>query len=409
MDKLFILADDLTGALDTGVCFANAGIRTCVRLPGNPEPREGADEYQVEVAIVESRHMTPQDASRAVFETVSAAKGGHYTYVYKKTDSALRGNIGAELAATLNAVSGDTLHFLPAFPRMKRITRNGVLYIDGDTPVAESVFAADPFNPVQHSNVLEILSEQTKEHAYLAKSDAGAYSKGIAVHDAASDEEILAIGRHLVHEVKATLFAGCAGFANVLPQLIDFEIRGDESGSPRAKLAVFCGSVNPISLEQCSYAQEQGSPRFHLQQNGRFLERNTISEQMIEASREHDIVILDTGAEDLDSSDDDVYEQSTVVAKQFSTVIANFHLNNPDATLFIIGGDTLLAYARNIGIREFIPIREIRPGVVLSRYRHHEKWSFLITKSGGFGSRNLLEEILYELRKPVTDAAGEGA
>lgn len=393
MNKLLIVADDLTGALDTGVCFASSGINTCVKIPGDTIQQNTSDGYEVEVVIVESRHRIPEDAYQEVFSVVNRAVESGYRYIYKKTDSALRGNIGAELTATLDAAKEKTLHFIPAFPKMNRVSREGILYINQNTPVAESVFAKDPFNPVKHSAILEIIAEQTDCNAYMATGTSEQYQDGIAVYDASNDQDILEIGRHLVKAVGAKLFAGCAGFASTLPKLIDFEKNDHQGSKPSGKIAVFCGSVNPISLEQCSVAEQNGHPRFHLQRRGKFLDSTLVTEQITAAARESSIVMLDTGARDIDSSEDDVFEQSAVVAKAFSIVISGFLKSNPDEVPFIIGGDTLLAFARTQGIGAFFPIKEITPGVVLSRYQQNEKWHFIITKSGGFGSRNLIAEI----------------
>ena len=43
-------------------------------------------------------------------------------YIYKKTDSGLRGNIGKELEAALAAGGEEYLTFIPALPAMNRIT-----------------------------------------------------------------------------------------------------------------------------------------------------------------------------------------------------------------------------------------------------------------------------------------------
>lgn len=396
MNRLLIIADDLTGALDTGVCFASAGIQTCVRLPGSAKQQSDNDSAVVEVAIVESRHMQPEEAYDAVYETI-AREQERYTYLYKKTDSALRGNVGAELSAMLDATGKETLHFLPSFPKMNRILRNGILFIDGETPVASSVFAQDPFNPVRHSDVLTLIAEQTQKHAYLASDREQAVSNGIAIYNAETDEELRRIGAHLVRDIQATLFAGCAGFASVLPELIDFETSTESAPHSGGKIAVFCGSVNPISLEQCTVAEQEGYPRFHLQREGRFVPEETVTNAVHQAAQGHDIVILDTGAEELCAEDDEVLAQSAVVAEKFSKVISNFFTHNPHVTLFVIGGDTLLAFARRMGIHAIYPIKEIMPGVVLSRFRHQGEWHSLITKSGGFGGRHLLTDILNEM------------
>lgn len=400
MNKLFIIADDLTGALDTGVCFASMGIRTCVLLPGSEGHPAESQGSRVEVAIVESRHMQPQEAYRAVYDKVYGTNGAEYTYIYKKTDSALRGNIGAELSATLDAVKGKTLHFIPAFPRMNRVAREGILYIDGDTPVAESVFAKDPFNPVRHSNILELIGEQTKTAAYLADRNAVSYPEGIAVYNAETEEDILNIGKHLLNDIGGTLFAGCAGFANALPQLIDFASEQETESLPKGKLIVFCGSVNPISLKQCEVAEGKGYPRYHLQRDGRFQNADLLTGQITSAAAKSNIVMLDTGAGELNAADEDVLEQSAVVAAKMSEIMTRVLSNHVNSIPCIIGGDTLLAFAKDQAISSLIPIQEMMPGVVLSRYFSGGTWHHLITKSGGFGSDDLFDQLYQRLNEP---------
>ena len=150
--KLLVVADDFTGGLDTGVQFARQGIAT--RVVVNPD---GTGDWtqtdgEVLVAVAVSRHLSPEAAYATVFRIVAEARRAGIPYVYKKTDSALRGNIGAELSATLRASGADMLFFLPAFPRLGRTTAGGRHYIDG-VPVSASVFGRDPLNPVPESDL----------------------------------------------------------------------------------------------------------------------------------------------------------------------------------------------------------------------------------------------------------------
>ena len=138
---------------------------------------------------------------------------------------------------------------------------------------------------------------------------------------------------------------------------------------------------------------KKGSPRFPLQREGSFLDENAVAEEINRAAQSHDIVILDTGAEELSFENEDLLAQSAVVADKFSKVIADFFMNNPHVTLFVIGGDTLLAFARRMGIHAIYPLKELMPGVVLSRFQHNGEWHSLITKSGGFGGKNMISEI----------------
>jgi uncharacterized protein YgbK (DUF1537 family) len=61
MPQLVIVADDLTGAADTGACFASAGFATVIPLSGTTIPN--AD---VVVLSTESRDLDRNAAAEAV-------------------------------------------------------------------------------------------------------------------------------------------------------------------------------------------------------------------------------------------------------------------------------------------------------------------------------------------------------
>ena len=162
MIKVLVLADDVTGALDAGVKFSDAGLKTKVSLlPKIEETDTGAS---VLVLCVPTRHETPETAYRQVRALSARAAEKHIGCIFKKTDSALRGNVGAELAAVLDGSGEHELFFIPALPAMNRVTINGIHYING-VPVHESVFGDDPFEPVTESYIPALLEKQMNEQA----------------------------------------------------------------------------------------------------------------------------------------------------------------------------------------------------------------------------------------------------
>ena len=116
--KLLIVADDLTGGLDTGVQFTRQGITVRVVVDPDPSGKWTRTAAQVLVAVSETRHMPPGDAYETVYRIISAGRQAGIPYFYKKTDSALRGNIGAELGVALKASGAEVLSFLPAYPAL---------------------------------------------------------------------------------------------------------------------------------------------------------------------------------------------------------------------------------------------------------------------------------------------------
>src|ERR671920_1591119 len=83
-----IIADDLTGAADTGVQFVHAGYRTAVFFRATEVL---TDDLDAVVFDTDSRAMPAGFAARRVVDATHAARGARI--VYKKLDSTLRGNI----------------------------------------------------------------------------------------------------------------------------------------------------------------------------------------------------------------------------------------------------------------------------------------------------------------------------
>ena len=409
MIRLFIVADDFTGGLDTGVQFAEKGIRTRVVTDPDADFEQAARGCQVLVVVAETRHLPAREAYRTVHAAVEKAVRLKIPYIYKKTDSALRGNIGAELTAALDASGAKALSFLPAMPGIRRVTRDGVHYIDG-VPVAESVFGKDPFEPVVKSSVKELLALQSGVPAHGCAPDAIPEENGILVVDAETDADLMTAGKRLMEKGLLRVMAGCAGFAAALPGLLGLE-REREERVPLAEggLFVLCGSVNPITQRQLAYAERNGFARVHIQPEQKLNEhyfdtgegRAALSAWR-EANERNPWMILDAN----DETDDNAMSAAYARQKGMSTedvrrcisgalgsILPAILQSRADKTLLITGGDTLLQCMKRMRVWEMEPLRQVFPGVVLSRFEAEGKANYAITKSGGFGEETLLTDL----------------
>ena len=430
--KLLIVADDLTGGLDTGVQFARQGI--AVRVVTDPDQEGGwtRTKAQVLVAVSETRHAAPEDAFEKVYRLISAGRRAGIPYFYKKTDSALRGNIGAELDAALKASGAEVLSFLPAYPAMNRITVGGRHYING-VPAEQSVFGKDPFDPVAESDVRKLIAGQT-DAPVTAREGAGA---GILVVDGSSGEELLAAGKRLLAKGYLTVSAGCAGFAAFLPELLGLhreEVPLDFNTGDG--LLVISGSLNPVTVRQIGYAQKNGYVRISVKPGqGEAAERAAAAQSgetaaegtrdnapAVALSREKWAILDSTGLDPEEESFRDYMRRKGIdsgearerIAAYLAEIMAETEERNKDPredtkgrTVMIIGGDTLLACLRRLGCRELQPLAELFPGVVLSLYRAGGKEKFLISKSGGFGSETLLADLKELIEKKQTMTGGK--
>ena len=412
MIKLLIIADDLTGAMDTGVKLAASGIRTRVTMDTGLQLQE-EDDTEVLTICAPTRHLPPQEAYGIIRGIAQRASGLHIPYLFKKTDSALRGNVGAELSALLDGSGGKRLYFLPALPSMNRITEGGVHYIDGRW-VSESVFGRDPFDPVKKSFIPDLLRDQTDKKVFLVKRDEQPDFReredGIYVFDSRTDEDISAHVQNLKSQGELRLIAGCASLAQILPEYLNFETErrtasAGETENPE-KLTVICGSVNQISLKQMAFAEAEGCERVHLPVPLLLSEEGfdgeagrQMCEKLYRAARKPGrCLLIDTqpdGQQAAVPQEDEAeleWKRQRISGRLGSLV--KILLDQGTAGRFmIIGGDTLLAFLSGIRCRDLTPVREVFPGVVLFRIRYREKEYEILSKSGGFGPESLLMEL----------------
>ena len=148
-----VIADDLTGAADTGVQFVHAGYRTAVFFRATEVIEDNLDAV---VFDTDSRAMPAGFAAKRVVDAAHAAREARI--VYKKLDSTLRGNVAAELAAALGGARRERVVVAPAFPAAGRTTVGGIQRVHG-VPVDETEMANDPHTPVREAHVPSLLAD----------------------------------------------------------------------------------------------------------------------------------------------------------------------------------------------------------------------------------------------------------
>lgn len=404
MKKLLVLADDFTGALDTGVKFAQQGISTRV-LVGGESPQEDID-ADVTVMCLDTRHLPPSEAAQIVGSIVRPAKKV-VPYIMKKTDSALRGNVGSELAATLYNTGESRLPFFPAFPAMGRLTVGGVQMI-GEVPVAESVFGQDPFEPVRVSFIPEIIGAQTDAAVAVKKAGEIDDDKGILVYDSESEEDIRATAHKLQEKGRLSIMAGCAGLAAVLPEVLGLESAKVELPAIIKPLVVISGSLNAITLRQLDHAAQKGFYRKVLSARQKLDpdfagsdECAALIDELWQAyGRGCSLIICSDSfvgegdvPEDLARRGISPEEGKTRVVETLAYIAQQLALRELHASLLFTGGDTLLAFIKRMDCTELHPLGELGSGIVLSELVCGQKSYQIISKSGGFGDERLLAEL----------------
>jgi uncharacterized protein YgbK (DUF1537 family) len=256
--ECLLIADDLTGACDAAVQFTGRGCRAGVAL----ELGAGALNADVLAVSTESRSLGAEEAGQAIGELALRFADTKARILFKKIDSTLRGNTGAEIAATVSAFGCDAAVITPAFPAMKRIVSDGWLRVDG--PVE--------FEAVELGGYFQAQGLESHRHVgtggvAVAIGGGGRY---VSV-DALCDADLDAVVETMMDWKGRILWAGSAGLAAALARSIS---AGRERIARPVKHfgpVLFCiGSTHPATLAQqrrllaerpvCALSAEAASP-----------------------------------------------------------------------------------------------------------------------------------------------------
>jgi uncharacterized protein YgbK (DUF1537 family) len=236
--QCLLIADDLTGACDAAVQFTALGRRVVVALESvaaSPTP-------DVLAVSTESRSLSLQEAREAIQETARRFSETKAPILFKKIDSTLRGNAGAEIAATAEAFACDMAVITPAFPAMRRIVAGGWLRVEGPAE----------FQPIELAAYLR--AQGLASHRHLcAEAVSTAIGDGIRYVsvDAVCDADLDALVETLIESKSRILWAGSAGLAAALARSISAPTQKHARPLHRSGPVLFCiGSTHAATLAQ---------------------------------------------------------------------------------------------------------------------------------------------------------------
>jgi uncharacterized protein YgbK (DUF1537 family) len=405
---MLILADDYTGALDCGAQLRKHGAN--VHIVGIDQLRFDRihDETEVLVVNTDTRHISPALAKEIVQRLCESARKMGVRLFYKKTDSALRGNIGAELEGMLEGLNACRAYFVPAFPAINRITRHCVQYIEG-VPLAQSLFAQDPFEPAVESRVDRVINRQSeipvRPIAVGVQQPAQDSAKDILVFDAESNEDMADIAASLSGQTEISLLAGCAGFAEFLPAFLQMHGSLMQPHLSGAGFIAISGTLCKAALQHIEQAQELGYSIVQLsagQKMSGFLSRGkneALLEHMLDQYRSNGRVIVSAGEMVSSADAGSRAEESAQIANNLGQLAKRLVEKGFDGTLLATGGDTLQGVLRALDCQDVVPIAEIEPGVEFSLALTAQGWIPIVSKAGSMGSPRVYQNVADFLRK----------
>lgn len=400
LHPLILLADDLTGTLDTCVQLAEMNCSAVAFCDADGFfQRDTGSETACAVCLC-TRHLPAGEAYRTTRRFLERLRQQGPSRLYLKTDSGLRGNIAAVFQAALDVFRRDVA-FVPAYPGMGRTVIHGKLFIHG-VPVSQSLYGRDPLEPI-HDDAVKHILQAKPPLSFHEPDDPRDHPPSVSVYDAATDADLARIAARL--SGRDVILAGCAGFAGFLPDCLGLPQAPAETASPRAPFLVVSGSASELSLRQLRAAQENGACARLLAHPLDVCRDSTADAEAVwRALKEGRNVLVEiartpdearslsqaAAAAGLSRS-----ETAERLVGSIANVVCGVMERGFNGTLFVIGGDTLGAVVRRLRIRKVYPLRELAPGIVLSKTG---SGGVLISKSGSFGGERSVADLLSESR-----------
>jgi 4-hydroxythreonine-4-phosphate dehydrogenase len=413
MRQILIIADDLSGAADCGMACAGSGLHTVVML-GNSVRAAEADVLSVDA---DTRGL---DAKRAVWETAMLMRrymSSREQVVFKKLDSTLRGNVGAELAAVLTtqrAAITQPEHIVavlaPAFPANGRTTRQGKQLLNGKPLEEMEIWQR---NGIQGSSYIPAMLERAGMRSVVLPLETIRSSNGnlhqemtrlaegldVLVCDAETDQDLQAIAKATVSLGHNTVWAGSAGLAYHLPKAIALTstISADSDQALASGPTLFVvGSSAAVSREQVRTLASSSDLVTIIIPPGDLLSG-------LEKRREHERLLAEafSGTSDivvmLGTEDKLKIDAGRLLSSALAQMIVP-HYNKVGA-LVITGGETARLVLQTWGVTGLRLVKELEPGLPFSITENWTRRLPVITKAGDFGNSQTLVHCRQFLRE----------
>ncbi len=426
---MIMIADDITGANDSGVQLARCGWKTTVMF----DLADGiSSDQEVILLDTDSRAVSAAEAYLRVKEKAELAKDFFSIpdLLFKKMDSTLRGNIGVEIDAFYDVFQPDFVVISPGYPSNGRKVMEGLHYLH-DQLLHETEIAKDPKTPVLKSSVKDIVAEQSSQkmrnvpHELFEAGEANfqdwlkqRYQEGIPylVFDSRTDEDLLQTVQWMIRSGYRIGWAGSAGLANALTPIKAYstQITPVSIHPSSHQVLLLLGSVSEASRSQLAYCLNQSdvdgvaldAVKVVESHGAREKEINRVIleiKKMGEAGKH--IAIYPTGdRRDIENvqaigkaQGKSQSESSLEISSALAEVAAMWITKQPLQGLVLVGGDTTKQLFNQLHVKGMELIDEIEMGIPFGRVEilddsthNGNKQMNVITKAGAFGKETSL-------------------
>jgi uncharacterized protein YgbK (DUF1537 family) len=359
-----ILADDLTGALDSAVRFSgDVG-------PFHVAWDMDAAGHAKSLAFSSESRDLDEEAAMARSRDCAAILRPESDIAFKKIDSLLRGHIAAELAAILSQGQFDAVVLAPAFPALGRVTRSGRQWVRYTERAEHQIVGPDLADDLAR---FDVVCHRTAEHLRSASVPA------VWLADAETDDDlegIVTAGRALPGRV---LWCGTGGLAGTLAA------RPEEVLTPHAaSLLVVSGSNHAVAGSQVRTLIDIDEARVVSCEPGA---EDRVADALRRRLHADPWTALVPALPTLSES-----AASLAIEAMLARILPK--LDKPDA-IFVMGGETLHACCEALSAHSLVVRGSYAPGIPVSTIEGGP-WDgvTVLSKSGAFGGADTLSNLI---------------
>lgn len=414
-----ILADDLTGANDTGAQFSRLGgaVLVLASLPYLPPRMESA--WDAVVLNTASRNLSPGEARVRVRDACAYVRRLGIPLVYKKIDSTLRGNLIPELEELLSQGPSQAI-IAPAFPLNGRTVEHGVLKVGG-VPVQDTEASRDSLSPVATGNipdllapvypravgaigldVIELGSAAVKQSIAALERD----GRRLIVCDAKTQADLAHLAEALKPYSAGRVLVGSAGLARELAKILLSESIGPVPAAGCDRVLVVAGSRSAVTARQVDRLREWGVTAetvllpgavdgiWSAGRAGSLAADacDALQKRHRESAGAEPVTFLVTiGANGDMATPEQCHTRSRRLNETVGAAIAEAERRWPGTGLVLTGGDVAEAVIAALDAEGIELGGEVMPGVPIGRlFRGKSSGTYVITKAGAFGGEDAL-------------------
>ncbi len=371
-----VIADDFTGAAEIGGIALKYGLKVIIETKVKK-----VSDVDLLIIATDTRSLSADEAFSQIEKITKKLLKLKPQFIYKKLDSAFRGNICKELVAQMLVSEKKRAIIVAGNPIFGRLIKNGI-YTINSTPLSETHFANDPDFPIISSSVVTIVKNEGCNLVSKNVND-DLPSHGLIIGDVNNLDDMQ---KWVTKIDQSTISAGGAGFFDVILStwFKKATVLSDKKEQADNRTLFVFGSTFPKSNGILQRLNETGIVKKNMPEviyrNNDFEKEvfeNWINEVIDCLNKEQKTII----SVDFEHSSEEglAFRIKAIVAELVRRVMQEVKLSN----LVIEGGATTSEILQSLNIAKLYPYRELEPGIIQMRVDEYPNLC-ITTKPGSY-------------------------